>query len=68
MTHDERLEALRMELARQDQALEDAMRSFEGRGDVPVPVDPSFLRELAEACEVRAPQVIAQPLVFGIRG
>jgi hypothetical protein len=66
MTHDEKLEALRMELARQDQALDDAREQLEAFTDIPVEVIGPLCRDLEDAC---APQgMVPTTLVIGIRG
>ena len=66
MTHDEKLEQLRMELARQDEALDQARQQIEALADLPIEVPESWLREFDDAC---APQgMVPTALVIGIRG
>jgi hypothetical protein len=66
MTNDEKLEALRMELARQDAALDNARQQMEAFADLRIEVPESWLRELEDAC---APQgMVPTALVIGIRG
>jgi len=66
MTHDEKLEQLRMELARQDEALDQARQQNEALADLPIELAESWLREFDDAC---APQgMIPTALVIGIRG
>lgn len=66
MTHDEKLEELRMELARQDAALADARQQIEALGDLPIEMPHGWEREIEEAC---APMgTIPTALVIGIRG
>lgn len=66
MTHDEKLEQLRMELARQDAALDQAREQLEALGDLPFEVPQEWLRELEEACTPAG--IIPTALVIGIRG
>lgn len=66
MTHDEKLEQLRMELARQDEALDDARQQIEALGDLSFELPESWLRDFDDAC---APQgMIPTAIVIGIRG
>lgn len=71
MTDDEKLEALRTELTRQDLELESAMEALEAlggeSGSTMLPFSPEWLRDLDEACEARTPLGSFQPLVVGIR-
>jgi hypothetical protein len=63
--NDEKLTALREELARQDAALHHARQEIETFGDHSIDVPEEWLRAIEDAC---TPQVvIAAPIVFGIR-
>lgn len=66
MTHDEKLEQLRMELARQDAALDQARQQLEALGDLQFEVPHDFFRDLEQACTPVG--VIPTALVIGIRG
>jgi hypothetical protein len=66
MTHDEKLEQLHMELARQDAALDQARDQLEALGDLQFEVPQEWLRELEEACAPAG--IIPTALVIGIRG
>ena len=66
MTHDERLAALRMELARQDAALEEARQQAEALAGAPIEVPEEWLREVDDACTPKG--MIPRALVMGIRG
>ena len=66
MTHDEKLERLRMELARQDEALDQARQQMEGLAGLNIEVPEAWLRELEDACEPQG--MIPSAIVIGIRG
>jgi hypothetical protein len=66
MTHDEKLEQLRMELARQDEALDQVRPQIEALADLPIEVPESWLRELDDACTPQG--MIPTAIVIGIRG
>lgn len=66
MTHDEKLEQLHMELARQDAALEDARQQMEALGDLPLDVPGEWLKEIEEACS--PPPMVPGAIIVGIRG
>lgn len=66
MTHDEKLEKLRMELARQDAALEEARQQLESLGDIPFEVPNDWLKEIEDACA--PPPMVPVAIVVGIRG
>ncbi len=65
MTHDEKLEALRAELAKQDEALAAVKAALESAGDVELPVPASFLEELEAITTVHA--VAAPTPAFAMR-
>ncbi len=68
MNDDQKLDALRTELSRQDLELESAMAALEALGgSTMLPFSPEWLRDLDEACETRTPFGSFQPLVVGIR-
>ena len=64
MTNDEKLTELRMELARQDQAFDNARQQIEVLADLPVEVPEEWLREIEDACVSR---VASTAIVVGIR-
>jgi hypothetical protein len=66
MTQDEKLEQLRMELARQDAALDEAREQMEALGDLRFDVPADFFRELEQACAPTG--MIPTAIVIGIRG
>ncbi len=66
MTHDEKLDQLRKDLARQDAALAQAREQLESLGDIHFDVPKEWLRELEEACAPAG--IIPTALVVGIRG
>ena len=66
MTHDEKLEQLKTELARQDAALAEARQQLESLGDVQLDVPQEWLRDLEQACTPAG--IIPTALVVGIRG
>lgn len=66
MNQDEKLEQLRMELARQDEALDQARQQMEALPDLRVVVPESWLRELEDACSPQG--MIPTAFVIGIRG
>lgn len=66
MTHDEKLEQLRMELARQDTVLEEARQQMEAIGDLPFEVPAEWLKEIEEACA--PPPMVPGAIIVGIRG
>lgn len=66
MTQDEKLEQLRMELARQDAALAEAREQMDALGPLPFDVPLEWLTEIEEACA--PPPMIPVAIVVGIRG
>jgi hypothetical protein len=66
MTHDEKLEELRMELARQDAALAEGRQQIEAIGDLPIEMPHGWERDIEEACMPKG--MIPTALVIGIRG
>jgi hypothetical protein len=66
MTHDEKLEQLRMELVRQDEALDQARQQMEALAGLSVEVPEAWLRELEDACEPQG--MVPAAIVIGIRG
>lgn len=66
MTQDEKLEKLRMELARQDAALDQARQQLEALGDLQFEVPQEWLKDIEDACA--PPPMVAVAIVVGIRG
>ncbi|MEA2748121.1 MAG: hypothetical protein QOI41_2264 [Myxococcales bacterium] len=66
MTHDEKLEQLRMELARQDAALDEARQQMAALAELPFEVPTEWLNEIEEACA--PPPILRGAIVVGIRG
>ena len=66
MTHDEKLEQLRIELARQDGALDHARQQMEALASFNIEVPEAWLREFEDACEPQG--MIPSAIVIGIRG